>query len=163
MVAKPMNRNIFSHILLGWFMMLGFACDNQENRTEKPATQSPVTAGEKSSENTTDAAGDGRYQHFFSVAWGCVEVKELDLQKADYQIQNFTTEAGRCPESLDVLGQKSEPLLSCEINIGSPAVVPATYVLYDKRSLDGETVSDLAQEGFRIDNFCPAVQQRDFL
>lgn len=99
--------------------------------------------------------------HFFSVAWGCVEVDQAKLNAASYTIQDFETKTGACPSSLTILNTKSQKLLECPVVIG-PKSIPATYILFDKRSLDGKTLSDLRAEGFTVDNFCPQVAQRSF-
>jgi|GEM_PF-2817357 len=99
--------------------------------------------------------------HFFSVAWGCVEVEKAKLDAAAYTIQDSATQVGACPETLSVLNSTSKPLLNCPIDIG-PKSIPASYILFDKRSLDGKTVRDLRAEGFTTENFCPAVAERTF-
>jgi hypothetical protein len=99
--------------------------------------------------------------HFFSVAWGCVEVEKSKLDAASYTIKDFATKTGACPETLPVLTSTSKPLLNCPVVIG-PKLIPATYILFDKRSLDGKTVSDLSAEGFTTENFCPALAARTF-
>jgi hypothetical protein len=114
-------------------------------------------------QETEDAntAKDNKWVHFFSVSWGCVEVERAELDAMAYTIQDYRVSDGKCPDTLEVIEKTSEPLLTCPITIG-PQAVPATYVLYDKRSLDGETVSDLESEGFTENNFCPAIAQRAF-
>jgi hypothetical protein len=124
-------------------------------------SQSSNTEGAQQAADGQPAAASSAFVHFFSVAWGCVEVDKTKLDAAAYTIQDFETKSGACPETLPVLDTSSKQLLKCPIAIG-PKSIPATYILFDKRTLDGKTVRDLRAEGFTADNFCPAVAERTF-
>lgn len=123
--------------------------------------ESSNTGGTQQAADGQPAATAPAYVHFFSVAWGCVEVDKSRLEAAAYTIQNFEIKAGPCPASLPVLDATSTPLVKCPVVIG-PKAIPATYILFDKRTLDGKTVRDLRAEGFTSENFCPAVAERTF-
>lgn len=124
-------------------------------------SQSSTTGGAQQAADGQPAAASSVYIHFFSVAWGCVEVDKAKLDAAAYTIQSFETKAGPCPATLPVLDATSKPLLKCPVEIG-PQSIPATYILFDKRTLDGKTVRDMRAEGFTSENFCPAVAERTF-
>lgn len=146
-----MTRALFCILVCAGFFP---ACSQSSS---SPETQ-PATTGQAAS---TATSGSTEQVHFFSVAWGCIEVEKSKLEAASYTIQDFETKTGACPSSLTVLNTSSQQLLECPVVIG-PQSIPATYILFDKRSLDGKTVSDLRAEGFTADNFCPAVAQRSF-
>lgn len=124
-------------------------------------SQSSNTGGTQRAADGQAATTSSASIHFFSVAWGCVEVDQAKLDAAAYTIQDFETKAGPCPATLTVLDATSVPLLKCSVTIG-PKSIPATYILFDKRTLDGKTVRDLRAEGFTSENFCPAVAERTF-
>lgn len=136
------------------FMVVFSACSKS---TSNDGT--PQTTGIQSASSATPAQNSKL--HFFSVAWGCVEVEKAKLDAAAYTIKNFATQSGACPSTLAVLTATSKKLLECPVVIG-PSSIPAIYILFDKRSLDGKTVSDLGAEGFTVDNFCPMVAQKTF-
>ena len=118
-------------------------------------------AGKRDAGSPTVGTPATSFVHFFSVAWGCIQVEVARLEAAQYTIRDFTPAAGACPTTVPVLTAVSKPLLQCPVVIG-PASIPATYILFDKRTLDGQTVRDLQAEGFTEENFCPAVSQRAF-
>ncbi len=99
--------------------------------------------------------------HFFSVAWGCVEVATIDLEAADYEIKDYQTSEGKCPDTLQVLEETSEPLFTCDVTIG-PSEIDATYVFYNKRTLDKVNVDDLEAQGFTAEVFCPEISKKVF-
>ena len=125
-------------------------CTSEPTTVDAPSTEST------SSENTDQGADI----HFFSVAWGCVELSESSLN--GYEIQDYAVEDGSCPSTITVVGESSSPLFTCEIVVG-PEEVPASYIFYDKRSLDNETVQDLESQGFNEGNFCPEIEKKTFL
>ncbi len=131
--------------------------------TYSACSQSSSTGGKQQPADGQPAvtSGAGTYVHFFSVAWGCVEVDKAKLDAAAYTIKDFESKTGPCPETLPVLDTTSKPLLECPIEIG-PQSIPASYILFDKRTLDGKTVRDMRADGFTRDNFCPALAERDF-
>jgi hypothetical protein len=129
--------------------------------TISACSQSSSTGGTQQAADGQPAATSSAYIHFFSVAWGCVEVDKAKLEAASYTIQDFETKAGPCPATLPVLDATSTPLLECPVEIG-PKSIPASYILFDKRTLDGKTVRDMRADGFTSENFCPAVAERTF-
>ncbi len=143
----------FIFIGLAW---LGFfsACSKSSS-----SDGTPQTTGIQSASSATPV--QSLKLHFFSVAWGCVEVEKAKLDAASYTIKNFETQSGGCPATLTVVNATSKKLLECPVVIG-PSSIPAIYILFDKRSLDGKTVSDLSAEGFTVDNFCPMIAQKIF-
>jgi len=145
-----MRVQLFIMVLAGFLP----ACSQSSSTPEAQ----PVAAGQAASSATSAST---EHVHFFSVAWGCIEVEKSKLDAASYTIQDFETKTGACPSSLTVLNTNSQKLLECPVVIG-PKAIPATYILFDKRSIDGKTVSDLRAEGFTTDNFCPALAQRSF-
>lgn len=94
-------------------------------------------------------------QHFFSVAWGCVEF----VAGEKLELREYTVESGPCPNSIPILSESSERLLSCPVKVSGS--INATYFLYNKRSLDGENIEDLSQL-FTVDNFCPVISPKEF-
>lgn len=122
---------------------------------------SSSTGGAQQAAESQPTVAESARVHFFSVAWGCVEVEKAKLDAAAYTIQDFETKTGACPETLSVLNTTAQHLLKCPVVIG-PKSIPATYILFDKRTLDGKTVRDLRADGFTTDNFCPAVAERIF-
>lgn len=129
--------------------------------TSAACSQSSSTGGAQQTGDRQPVAAPQAYLHFFSVAWGCVEVDKARLDAAAYTIKDFETKTGPCPDSIPVLSATAVPLLKCSVEIGPPSI-PATYVLFDKRTLDGKTVRDLRADGFTSENFCPAVAERTF-
>ncbi len=131
--------------------------------TFSACSQSSSTGGTQQTADGQAAAPAAQKSlvHFFSVAWGCVEVEQARLDASSYTIKDFETKTGACPETLAVLNATARQLLRCPVVIG-PKAIPATYILFDKRTLDGNTVRDLRAEGFTEDNFCPAVAERTF-
>jgi hypothetical protein len=141
--------------LLGIAFSLGFllgACRSETSQT----TREPAASSQNQNANEP-----GLYLHFFSVAWGCVQVEKAKLEAASYTIQDYKTAAGACPADIAVIDLRASPLLTCSVSIGA-AGVPGTYILYDKRSLDGKNVADLKAEGFTASNFCPMLAQKKF-
>lgn len=129
--------------------------------TVSACSQSSSTGGTQQAADGQPAANSKAYVHFFSVAWGCVEVDKSRLEAAAYTIQDFESKPGPCPATLPVLDVTALPLLKCPVVIG-PQSIPATYILFDKRTLDGKTVRDMRADGFTSETFCPAIAERTF-
>lgn len=131
------------------------ACPScQSEQSKKKSEPEAVSTQEKDATDTKKIS-------FFSVPWGCVQVDKSKLEAAAYTIKDYKTSPGACPSQINVVDQKASLLLTCAITIGPPAV-PATYILYEKRTLDGKEVSDLKALGFSVSNFCPTLAQKKF-
>ena len=146
-----------------YLLVLTFLAASEFRCAQSPKLQEPKTNQNSSPDPTMTSSGmesNLAKLHFFSVAWGCVEVEQAKLDAAAYLIQDYKTEDGPCPGTLPVLDQIAQPLLTCPVKIVLPAI-SANYVLYDKRAL-GSTVDDLKKQGFSQSNFCPAIFEKNF-
>lgn len=155
-----------------WLMAICLAisvgCKDKSEREDSAADQSESQPQDstsakdqaESSSQTPAEIPDVPSVHFFSVAWGCVNVEKEDLDSEGYEIKDYKIEDGTCPKTLKVANEESKPMFTCKVKINDK--IDALYVLYDKRTLDGSTVNDLRAEGFTKENFCPIIGSKQF-